>query len=92
MQADKPVIDFAWIASHLDDVLEATTQHVQLVAIPLLIGFILALGDTVQQGKAALKELRQAQLNRYLTTLKSVTIYDRADKVIPALKDVVENP
>jgi hypothetical protein len=59
---------------------------------PLREAFILALGDTVEQGKAGLKQLRQAQLQRYLTTLKSATIYDRTDKVIPALKDVIENP
>src|SRR6185295_4915436 len=33
---------------------------------PLREAFILALGDTVQQGKDGLRELRQAQLNRYL--------------------------
>ncbi len=47
MQDDRPVIDVAWILSHLDDILEATTQHVQLVAIPLVIGFILSLGLAV---------------------------------------------
>jgi hypothetical protein len=59
---------------------------------PLREAFILALGDTVEQGKANLKELRQAQLQRYLTTLKSASIYNRDEKVIPALRDVIENP
>ena len=43
MQAGKPIIDLDWILGHLDDIAAATVQHVQLVAIPLFIGFILSL-------------------------------------------------
>ncbi len=53
---------------------------------------ILALGDTVQEGKARLKELREAQLQKYLLTLEAASIYDRADRLIPAFKEVIEHP
>ena len=53
---------------------------------------IFALGDTVQEGKARLKELREAQLQRYLQTLEAATIYDRAERVLPTLTEVIENP
>ncbi|OGO50664.1 MAG: hypothetical protein A2148_03290 [Chloroflexi bacterium RBG_16_68_14] len=59
---------------------------------PLREAFILALGDTVQEGKARLKELRQAQLRTYLQTLEAASIYDRAGQIVPALQDVIENP
>jgi translation elongation factor EF-1beta len=53
---------------------------------------ILALGDSVVEGKAQLKELRAHQLQRYLQALETATIYDRGNKLIPAFKDVVESP
>ena len=53
---------------------------------------ILALGDSVVEGKARLKELRAHQLQRYLQALETATIYDRGNKLIPAFKDVVESP
>ena len=43
MQPGKPLIDFAWIVDHLDDILEAILQHLQLTIIPLVLGFILSL-------------------------------------------------
>ncbi len=39
----QPLIDFAWIATHLDDVLERILQHLQLTIIPLVIGFVISL-------------------------------------------------
>lgn len=59
---------------------------------PLREAHILALGDTVAQGKERLGELREAQLQKYLRTLEAASIYDRADRLIPAFKDVIENP
>lgn len=59
---------------------------------PLREALILALGDTIQEGKERLKELRQAQLQRYLLTLKASSINDHAERVIPALQDVIDNP
>ena len=53
---------------------------------------ILALGDSVQEGKRALCELREAQLQKYLKTLEAASIYDRAERLVPAFKDVIENP
>jgi osmoprotectant transport system permease protein len=43
MQEGKPLIDFSWIAGHLDDIGVAAVQHLELVILPLLIGFILSL-------------------------------------------------
>ena len=36
-------IRWDWIASHLDDVAEKTWQHLQLLVIPMLLGFLIAL-------------------------------------------------
>lgn len=44
---DKPLIDFDWILSHLDDILVRTLQHIQLTAIPIAIGFVISLGLSV---------------------------------------------
>ena len=44
---DKPLIDFDWILSHLDDILIRTLQHIQLTAIPIAIGFVISLGLSV---------------------------------------------
>ncbi|MEA2025549.1 MAG: ABC transporter permease [Chloroflexota bacterium] len=35
-------IRWDWIADHLDDVAEKTVQHIQLLVIPMLVGFIIA--------------------------------------------------
>lgn len=59
---------------------------------PLREAFILALGDTVQEGKAGLKELRQAQLQKYLQTLEAASIYNHAEDVNPTLLNLIENP
>jgi len=53
---------------------------------------ILALGDTVQEGKAALKELRQAQLRKYTLALEAATYTGHAAHIAPSLKEVIDNP
>lgn len=59
---------------------------------PLREALILALGDTVVEGKAKLKELREAQLQKYLLTLEGASIYEHRDQLNPALVNVIENP
>jgi hypothetical protein len=59
---------------------------------PLREAMILALGDTVQEGKERLRELRQTQLQKYLRTLEAATIYNREEKLIPQFVDVINNP
>jgi len=54
--------------------------------------FILALGDTVQEGKERLKELRQRQLQKYLRTLEAASVYDRAERLLPAFQEVIDSP
>ena len=44
---EKPLIDFDWILTHLDDILIRTLQHIQLTAIPIAIGFVISLGLSV---------------------------------------------
>jgi hypothetical protein len=60
--------------------------------IPLREAYILALGDSVEEGKRRLRELRQAQLQRYLRTLEAASIYNHEEALVPALRDVIENP
>jgi hypothetical protein len=59
---------------------------------PLREACILALGDTVQQGKDALRALRQAQLQKYLRTLEAATVYNREAQLIPQLRELIDNP
>jgi hypothetical protein len=59
---------------------------------PLREAFILVLGDSVQAGKDGLRELRQAQLHRYLRALESATYTGHEQYVSPALKAVIETP
>ena len=35
-------IRWDWIANHLDDIAEKTWQHLQLLVIPMVAGFIIA--------------------------------------------------
>ena len=37
-------IRWDWIASHLDDIAEKTWQHLQLLVIPMVAGFLIAFG------------------------------------------------
>ncbi len=59
---------------------------------PLREALILALGDTVQEGKAALKELRQAQLRKYMLALEAATFTGHAANVAPSMLEIIENP
>ena len=43
-QEGKPFIDAGWIVANLDTVVVRLLQHLQLVAIPLTIGFLISLG------------------------------------------------
>lgn len=53
---------------------------------------ILALGDTIAEGKSALKTVRDAQLRKYLLSLEAATYTGHADHVSPMLKEAVEHP
>lgn len=44
MQEGRPLIDWGWISSNPDDILERVLQHVQLTALPLVLGFVISLG------------------------------------------------
>jgi hypothetical protein len=57
---------------------------------PLREAFILAMGDTIVEGKENLKALRQAQLTKYLRTLEAATVPNR--EVLQTLKEAVETP
>ncbi|MFN8621619.1 MAG: ABC transporter permease [Chloroflexota bacterium] len=39
----KPFIDATWIGKHLDDIVEKLGQHLQLLILPMLAGFAIAL-------------------------------------------------
>ena len=39
---DKPLVDWAWIAEHLDDIAFRTAQHLWLAAIAVGAGFVIA--------------------------------------------------
>jgi osmoprotectant transport system permease protein len=39
----RPLVDLAWVGSHLDDVALRVWQHVQLLVIPMLAGFAISL-------------------------------------------------
>lgn len=40
---DEPLVRWDWVASHLDDVWTRTAQHVQLTAIAVGVGFVIAM-------------------------------------------------
>ena len=53
---------------------------------------ILAMGNTVQGGKAALKELREAQIQKYVRALESATFTGHGPHVNAALQELAANP
>ncbi len=57
---------------------------------PLREAFILAMGDTIVEGKEQLKALREAQLTKYLRTLEAATVPDR--QILQTLKEAIETP
>jgi hypothetical protein len=59
---------------------------------PTREALILALGDTVAEGKARLRELRQAQLQKYLLTLEAGTYYKRSDTMMEVFRRVIDDP
>lgn len=59
---------------------------------PLREATILALGDTVQKGKAALLELRQAQLLKYTRALEAATYTGHDKYVTQSLREACDTP
>ncbi|HEX5479945.1 MAG TPA: hypothetical protein VFY79_09520 [Dehalococcoidia bacterium] len=59
---------------------------------PLREAHILVLGDTVAKGKEGLKELRLAQLRKYLRALELATYLGREEHIVPGMRDVIDNP
>lgn len=59
---------------------------------PLREAYILALGDTVAEGKARLKELRESQFKRYIQTLEACTIRGHEENIAVPLRAAVYNP
>ncbi len=59
---------------------------------PMREALILALGENVAEGKARLKELRQAQLQKYLKTLEAASVYKHEENLIPAFQRVIDEP
>ena len=57
---------------------------------PLREALILAMGDTIVEGKEQLKALRQAQLTKYLRTLEAATVPGR--EVLQTLREAIETP
>ncbi|MBA2253787.1 MAG: ABC transporter permease [Chloroflexi bacterium] len=43
MTGDRPLIDWAWIADHLDDIVLRTVQHLWLATVAVVAGFIIAM-------------------------------------------------
>jgi osmoprotectant transport system permease protein len=44
---DKPLIDWAWIFSHLDDIALRLLQHVELTIVPVFFGFLIAMAIAI---------------------------------------------
>lgn len=59
---------------------------------PLREACILALGDTVVEGKARLKELRESQLKRYIQTLEACTIRGHEENIAAPLRASIDTP
>ena len=59
---------------------------------PLREALILALGDTVAKGKVGLKELRQAQLRKYLLALEAGTYRDHEKHLTDSMREAIDNP
>jgi hypothetical protein len=52
---------------------------------------ILALGDTIVEGKAQLRELRKAQQEKYLLTLEAATVPGRGDHLLGTFREAIES-
>ena len=57
-------IRWDWIAGHLDDVAEKTWQHLQLLVIPMLAGFVIALGLAVLAAIVRNVQVRNVEAGR----------------------------
>ncbi len=44
MTADKPLIDWGWVAGHLDDIAMRTVEHLWIAAIAVAAGFAISFG------------------------------------------------
>ena len=46
---ERPFIDWAWIADHLDDIVEKLEQHLMLLFIPAVTGVMMHFGRVSQE-------------------------------------------
>ena len=40
--ADQPFVDWQWILDHLEEIREATVEHLRLTVIAVVVGFVMA--------------------------------------------------
>jgi hypothetical protein len=59
---------------------------------PLREALILALGNTVAEGKVGLKALREAQVRKLVLSLDAATYRGHGDYIVDSLKEVLANP
>ena len=59
---------------------------------PLREAYILAMGDSIVEGKENFKTLRQAMLKKYLLSLEAATIIGREERLSPPFKAAFETP
>jgi len=43
VQEGRPLIDWTWIGSNADDIVERVLQHLRLTALPIVLGFLISL-------------------------------------------------
>lgn len=69
------MIDWAWMADHLDELLARTVQHVELAAIAVVLGFIVALGLAVVTVRRAALRTAVVGASSVIFTIPSLAMF-----------------
>lgn len=72
---DKPLIDWEWIFTHLDDIALRLYQHIQLTLIPVALGFAIALGLAIWAIRRPAVYAPMTAINGILYTIPSIAAF-----------------
>ncbi len=75
MTGDRPLIDWAWIADHLDDIALRTVQHLWLAAVAVAAGFVISMALALVVRRSRLTYAPITAVAEVLYTIPSLALF-----------------
>jgi osmoprotectant transport system permease protein len=75
VQEGRPLIDWTWIGSNADDIVERVLQHLRLTALPIVLGFLISLALAIWALRQPRLYTQVIALTGFLYTIPSLAAF-----------------